>query len=76
MYTPGVFNAHPILVAPANAEEDIDNETPPIESLWTEWHKKDTTLQQIQQAMNEGKRKFPPDLKLKVSIGKCEVQNN
>ena len=76
MCAPGVFNAHPVLVVPANAEEDNNNETPPIESLWTEWHEKDTTLQQIQQAINKGKRKFPPDLKLKVSIGECEVQNN
>ena len=44
---PGVFNAHSVLVVLANAEEDKDNETPPIESLWTEWHEKDTTLQQI-----------------------------
>ena len=74
--TPGVFNAHLVLVVLANAEEDDDNETPPIESLWTEWYEKDTTLQQIQQAINEGKRKFPSDLKFKVSIGECEIQNN
>ena len=61
---------------PANAEEDNNNEIPLIESLWIEWHEKNTTLQQIQQAINESKRKFPPDLKLKVSIGKYEVQNN
>ena len=72
----GVFNAHPVLVVPANAEEDNNNEIPPIESLWTEWYEKDTTLQQIQQAINKSKRKFPPDLELKVSIGECEVQNN
>ena len=38
MCTPGVFNAHPILVVLTNAEEDDDNETPLIESLWIEWH--------------------------------------
>ena len=74
--TPGVFNAHLVLVVLANAEEDDNNEIPPIESLWTKWHEKDTTLQQIQQAINKSKRKFPPDLKLKVSIGECKVQNN
>ena len=47
---------------------------PAIKSLWAEWREKDPVLQRIQQAITEGRRMSPPKLRLKVSIGECEIQ--
>ena len=55
-------------------EEEQEEEVPTIKSLWVEWLAKDLMLQQIQQAIEEGRRSFPTELKLKVSIGECEIQ--
>ena len=55
-------------------KEEQEEEVPTIKLLWVEWLAKDLVLQWIQQAIEEGRRSFPAELKLKVSIGKCEIQ--
>ena len=78
MCTPGVFCTKPtvslVQAVPTNTEREGEEEVSAIELLWTEWLEKDQVLQQILQAVREGRRTFPPELRLKVSIGECEVQ--
>ena len=51
----------------------IENEETDLNTLWENAEQEDETYQLAQKAIKEGSRKFPPDLKLKVSLSECKI---
>lgn len=68
----------PIGVAVKETTEVIVGESgnKDIESLWKKGKEKDLQYPQIVDCVREGRRTFPTDLKLKVSISECSLDRN
>lgn len=60
-----------------NAQQDDENdqtrEPSPLEQLWDQAASQDPSYERITDAIRKGKRTFPTDLKLKLSIAECSL---
>jgi transposase InsO family protein/predicted aspartyl protease len=71
------IQASPVNLRPRSKETQAEltgvNLEHPLKKLWEDSITQDKTYQDAIEAVRQGSRVFPPDLKLKVSIGECSL---
>ena len=73
---PEVLPQSALLIAPASSQQpENDDDQSSIENLWTMALDKDEKFKEIIKAIEQGNRRFPPDLKLQVTIDECSLDD-
>jgi hypothetical protein len=76
-FPPGTIVASPVYTRkPQEQATDQQREQSELETLWEEALQADQSYGQAVKALQDGKRTFPPGLKLKVSVSECSLNSD